>query len=103
MWPPLVGRCCLSQKIRIFLVDFFAVKFIFSLYSNKNYISCAIKLDSGECIGINVDNGELMDAAEAQIYDHILIKDWQVRLGKKFLLRIIKNIRLIFITGNQRI
>jgi len=35
----------------------------------------------GECIGINVDNGELMDASEAQIYDHILIKDWQVRLA----------------------
>jgi len=35
----------------------------------------------GECIGINVDSGELMDAAEAQIYDHILIKDWQVRLA----------------------
>ena len=39
---------------------------------------------SGECIGINVDNGELMDASEAQIYDHILIKDWQVRLGKNY-------------------
>ena len=39
---------------------------------------------SGECIGINVDNGELMDASEAQIYDHILIKDWQVRLGKSY-------------------
>jgi len=40
----------------------------------------------GECIGINVDNGELMDASEAQIYDHILIKDWQVRLGKNNLI-----------------
>ena len=29
---------------------------------------------SGESIGINVDNGELIDASEAQIYDHILIK-----------------------------
>jgi len=35
----------------------------------------------GESIGINVDNGELIDASEAQIYDHILIKDWQVRLA----------------------
>ena len=51
---------------------------------DKNFISSSIKLVSGECIGINVDNGELMDAAEAQIYDHILIKDWQVRLGKNY-------------------
>ena len=29
---------------------------------------------SGESIGIDVNNGELIDAAEAQIYDHILIK-----------------------------
>merc|ERR1711868_205243 len=36
----------------------------------------------GETIGINVDNdGELIDAAEAGILDHILIKDWQVRLA----------------------
>merc|ERR1711953_859601 len=35
----------------------------------------------GESIGINVDNGELIDAADAQIYDHILVKDWQVRLA----------------------
>lgn len=35
----------------------------------------------GESIGIDVNNGELIDAAEAQIYDHILIKDWQVRLA----------------------
>jgi len=35
----------------------------------------------GETIGINVDNGELIDAADAQIYDHILVKDWQVRLA----------------------
>jgi len=35
----------------------------------------------GESIGINVNNGELIDASEAQIYDHILIKDWQVRLA----------------------
>ena len=52
------------------------------MFIYKNYASMLIKTFSGECIGINVDNGELMDAAEAQIYDHILIKDWQVRLGK---------------------
>lgn len=59
------------------------LKFI-SYDFHKNVISSSIKLVSGECIGINVDNGELMDAAEAQIYDHILIKDWQVRLGKNY-------------------
>jgi len=35
----------------------------------------------GESIGIDVNTGDLIDAAEAQIYDHILIKDWQVRLA----------------------
>ena len=34
---------------------------------------------------MNVDTGELMDAAEAGILDHILVKEWQVRLGKKIL------------------
>jgi len=47
----------------------------------KSYKKCRPKELIGECIGINVDNGELMDASEAQIYDHILIKDWQVRLA----------------------
>ena len=69
-------------------------------------ILCAIKglikSISGECIGINVDNGELMDAAEAQIYDHILIKDWQVRLGKIydviFIKRMVENSKLNFIS-----
>lgn len=35
----------------------------------------------GETIGINVDDGEVQDAVEAGILDHILIKDWQVRLS----------------------
>jgi len=35
----------------------------------------------GESIGINVDTGDLQDAAEAGILDHILVKDWQVRLS----------------------
>jgi len=35
----------------------------------------------GETIGMNVDTGELMDAAEAGILDHILVKEWQVRLA----------------------
>jgi len=35
----------------------------------------------GESIGFNVNNGELLDAADAKIYDHILIKDWQARLA----------------------
>lgn len=35
----------------------------------------------GETIGMNVDTGELMDAAEAGVLDHILVKDWQVRLA----------------------
>ena len=33
---------------------------------------------------MNVDTGDLMDAAEAGILDHVLIKEWQVRLGKKW-------------------
>jgi len=36
---------------------------------------------AGESIGFNVNNGELLDAADAKIYDHILIKDWQARLA----------------------
>ena len=59
------------------------IKFIYFDF-DKKIISSSIKLVSGECIGINVDNGELMDASEAQIYDHILIKDWQARLGKNY-------------------
>lgn len=35
----------------------------------------------GESIGINVNTGELLDAVEEQIFDHILVKDWQVRLA----------------------
>ena len=49
-----------------------------------------INIYLGESIGINVDNGELIDAADAQIYDHILVKDWQVRLGKHLLRYILK-------------
>ena len=36
----------------------------------------------GEAIGLNVETGELMDASDAGILDHILVKDWQIRLGK---------------------
>ena len=93
------------MRIRISYLD--SVDSKTAISANRVYFVChkgsmLIKSISGECIGINVDNGELMDAAEAQIYDHILIKDWQVRLGKIydviFIKRMVENSKLNFIS-----
>jgi T-complex protein 1 subunit theta len=35
----------------------------------------------GEASGVNIINGECLDAADEGIFDHILIKDWQVKLA----------------------
>ena len=78
--------CFFNTINSIFPSRFYCFKILSNYFFilTKNIISSSIIVISGECIGINVDNGELMDASEAQIYDHILIKDWQIRLGKNY-------------------
>ena len=33
-------------------------------------------------IGVNIESEELQDAAQNGIFDHILIKEWQMKLGE---------------------